>query len=144
MPAISRLYAEGSLDRARGAHELGGSGALERALDAIQADPNNHIYVAELEGRVVGTIQLTFIRQLSYGGGLVAQVESVFVGAERRSRGVGAAMMEFARREAERRGAFRIQLTSNLQRERAHRFYERLGYRATHQGMKLYLGAGTK
>jgi hypothetical protein len=53
-------------------------------------------------------------------------------------------MMHFARAEAERRGALRVQLTSNVQRERAHRFYERLGYRATHKGMKLYLGAGTK
>ena len=95
--------------------------------------------IAELEGMVVGTFQLTFIRQLSYGGCLVAQVESVFVSSSARSRGVGGLMMEFARGEAERRGALRIQLTSNVAREQAHRFYERLGYRATHKGMKLYL-----
>jgi GNAT superfamily N-acetyltransferase len=109
------------------------------AFDEIAADPNNHVFVADLDARVVGTFQLTFIRQLTYGGCLVAQVESVFVDPAVRSRGVGRSMMEFARAEAERRGALRLQLTSNVQRERAHQFYERLGYRATHKGMKLYL-----
>jgi GNAT superfamily N-acetyltransferase len=115
------------------------SAAHLAALDAIQADPNNQVYVAEVDGAVVGTFQLTFIRQLSYGGCLVAQVESVFVRASERSHGVGRAMLEHARREAERRGALRMQLTSNVAREAAHRFYERLGFRATHTGMKLYL-----
>jgi GNAT superfamily N-acetyltransferase len=109
------------------------------AFDAIAADPNNQVYVAEGGGKVVGTFQLTFIRQLTHGGCLVAQVESVFVAESARSLGVGTSMLEFARAEASRRGALRLQLTSNVQRERAHRFYERLGYRATHKGMKLYL-----
>ncbi|HTV23582.1 MAG TPA: GNAT family N-acetyltransferase [Polyangiaceae bacterium] len=144
LPAILRLYADGTLTPAQQHDYLSPSDAYAAAFDAIAADPNNHVYVAECDGRVLGTFQLTFIRQLSYGGGLVAQVESVFVDAEQRSAGVGASMMQFARSEAERRGAFRIQLTSNVKRERAHRFYERLGYQATHKGMKLYLGAGTK
>ena len=144
LSAVLRLYADGTLNAAQQQAYLSHSEAYAEALAAIDADPNNHVYVAERDGEVVGTFQLTFIRQLSYGGGLVAQVESVFVDPEQRSSGVGAAMMQFARAEAERRGAFRIQLTSNVQRERAHRFYERLGYQATHKGMKLYLGAGTK
>jgi GNAT superfamily N-acetyltransferase len=115
------------------------SGAVLAAFEDIAADPNNHVYVAELGGKVVGTFQLTFIRQLTYDGCLVAQVESVFVDESARSFGVGTRMLEYARAEAERRGAIRLQLTSNIKRERAHRFYERLGYRATHQGMKLYL-----
>jgi len=110
-----------------------------RAFEAIAADPNNAVYVAEAGQKIVGTFQLTFIRQLSYGGCLVAQVESVFVDESARSLGVGTAMMEFARAEAERRGALRVQLTSNIKRERAHRFYERLGFEASHRGMKLYL-----
>lgn len=142
--AILRLYAEDDTHRAAAsaltdAAATAPTEAHVAALRAIQADPSNALYVAELEGEVVGTFQLTFIRQLSYGGCLVAQVESVFVGSRARSRGVGGTMMEFARGEAERRGALRIQLTSNVLRERAHRFYERLGYRATHRGMKLYL-----
>jgi len=109
------------------------------AFAAIQDDPNNQVYVAEREGKVVGTFQLTFIRQLSYGGCLVAQVESVHVHSSQRSHGIGRLMMEFAIAEARRRGALRIQLTSNVRRTRAHEFYERLGFRASHKGMKLYL-----
>lgn len=147
-----RLFAEDELLSSRpsaeggsvsGAAPQGDPGALTdphiAALEAITVDPNNHVYVAQAGERVVGTFQLTFIRQLSYGGCLVAQVESVFVDGSARSLGVGTAMMEFARMEAERRGALRLQLTSNVHREGAHRFYERLGYRATHKGMKLYL-----
>jgi GNAT superfamily N-acetyltransferase len=115
------------------------SDAHYAAFDAIESDPNNHVFVAESAGVVVGAFQLTFIRQLSYGACLVAQVESVHVHSSARSRGVGRIMMEFARAEAVRRGAYRLQLTSNVRRERAHRFYEGLGYRATHKGMKLQL-----
>jgi GNAT superfamily N-acetyltransferase len=144
LPTILRLCAAGTLDPAQKQAPLVPSSAHHDAFDAIDADPNNHVYVAAIDGRVVGTFQLTFIPQLTYGGCLVAQVESVFVDPECRSNGVGATMMQFARAEAERRGALRLQLTSNVQRERAHRFYERLGYQATHKGMKLYLGARTK
>lgn len=109
------------------------------AFEAISNDPNNSVYVAEVGGRVVGTFQLTFIRQLSYGGCLVAQVESVHVHSSQRSRGVGKRMLEWAIVAARERGALRVQLTSNVKRGRAHEFYERLGFRATHKGMKLYL-----
>lgn len=115
-----------------------GAGQLE-AFAAIDGDPNNQVYVAEREGKVVGSFQLTFIRQLSYGGCLVAQVESVHVHSSQRSHGIGRRMMEYALAEARRRGALRIQLTSSVRRTRAHEFYERLGFRASHKGMKLYL-----
>jgi len=59
--------------------------------------------------------------------------------SSQRSHGIGRLMMEFAIQEARRRGALRIQLTSNVRRTRAHEFYERLGFRASHKGMKLYL-----
>lgn len=109
------------------------------AFEELEQDTNNTVYVAELEGQIVGTFQLTFIRQLSYTGCLVAQVESVYVHSGVRSRGVGRRMLEWAIDAARQRGALRIQLTTNGKRERAHRFYERLGFRATHKGMKLYL-----
>lgn len=138
LPAIVRLFGDDDLRLHSPAH-VTLTDAQRAAFEVIQADPNNAVYVATLHEQVVGTFQLTFIRQLSYGGCLVAQVESVHVDSSVRSRGVGAAMMHFARAEAERRGALRLQLTSNAKRERAHRFYERLGYQATHKGMKLYL-----
>lgn len=144
LPAILRLFAGDDVNAARKQPYLELSDSHYAAFEAIEADPNNHVFVADAGGEVVGTFQLTFIRQLSYGGCLVAQIESVFVDLQHRSSGVGTLMMTFARAEAERRGAFRLQLTSNVQRPRAHRFYERLGFQPSHKGMKLQLQAGAK
>jgi len=77
------------------------------------------------------------IQYVANRGGRVAQVENVIVAPAFRSQGIGEAMMRWAIEEARRRGCFRIQLTSNKVRTRAHRFYERLGFVASHEGMKL-------
>ena len=139
LPAIVQLFAEDELAAGVSpAYGAAGPGHAA-ALAEIERDPNNRVYVAELEGAVVGTFQLTFIRQLSYGGCLVAQIESVHVCSRARSHGIGATMMRFAIEQARQRGALRVQLTSNAKRVRAHQFYERLGFRASHLGMKLYL-----
>ncbi len=95
--------------------------------------------VAELGGDVVGVFQLTMTQLVAHRGGRVAEVEAVFVDPAVRGRGVGGAMMRWAIDEARRRGCFRLQLTSNKKRTRAHAFYERLGFVATHEGMKLAL-----
>jgi GNAT superfamily N-acetyltransferase len=113
--------------------------AYVEAFEAIERDPNNGVYVAELDGQVVGTFHLLFIRQVSNRGRLIAQVESVVVAKNARSRGVGEAMMNWVIAEAKRRRCLRVQLTTNVARTDAHRFYERLGFRTTHKGMKLYL-----
>jgi GNAT superfamily N-acetyltransferase len=110
------------------------------ALAEIQRSEHSRVYVAERDGRVVGTYQLTFIRHLMYRGGLVAQIEAVRVASQLRNQGIGAAMMRHAIAEARRRGCARVQLTSNKQRKDAHRFYERLGFKKSHDGFKLYLG----
>jgi len=120
-------------------HERPGDPAYIDAFEAIERDPNNGVYVAELDGVVVGTFHLAFIRQISNRGRLIAQVESVKVDRAVQSQGVGTAMMKWAIEEARRRGCLRVQLTTNLIRTDAHRFYERLGFQATHRGMKLYL-----
>ena len=109
------------------------------AFEELLADPDNTVVVAEREGLVVGTFQLTFIRQLMRRGCLVAQVEAVHVGIPHRSHGIGEAMMRWAIDQARRRGCLRVQLTSNKVRDRAHRFYERLGFERSHEGFKLYL-----
>ena len=111
---------------------------LEReALAKIADDPDNALMVAEQEGSVVGAFHLTMIQYVANRGGRVAQVENVIVEPAFRGRGIGEAMMRWAIGEACRRGCFRIQLTSNKVRKRAHRFYERLGFVASHEGMKL-------
>jgi GNAT superfamily N-acetyltransferase len=111
------------------------------AFEEITADPRAMLLVGELDGRVVATCQVNVLRHLMYHGGLVAQVESVRTAADLRGRGIGTALMGWVIAEARRRGAVRLQLTSNAARVAAHRFYERLGFVASHVGMKLYLGA---
>lgn len=113
--------------------------AYVEAFHALADDDDNTLYVAEVEREVVGVFQLTFIRHVAHRGGLVARVEAVVVAPERRGGGIGASMMRFAIAHARARGAFRLELTSNVRRTRAHRFYERLGFVSSHVGMKLAL-----
>ncbi|MCU0683410.1 MAG: GNAT family N-acetyltransferase [Polyangiaceae bacterium] len=110
-----------------------------RALRAIKATPGLEVYVAELEGEVIGTFQLSTLPNLSNGGRPVAQLESVHVAPPFRGRGVGEQMLAFAIAESRAQGCFRLQLTSNKARADAHRFYARAGFVASHEGMKLAL-----
>lgn len=109
------------------------------AFRAIESDPARAVMVAELDGRVVGTFQFAAIPNLSHQGRPLAQIESVHVDESLRSRGIGETMLRWAIDESRRRGCFRLQLTSNKGRKDAHRFYERLGFAASHEGMKLNL-----
>jgi GNAT superfamily N-acetyltransferase len=109
------------------------------AYERITADPGALLLVGELEGEIVATCQVNFLRHLMYHGGLVAQVESVRTTNHLRGQGIGTALMDWVVAESRRRGAVRLQLTSNAARVDAHRFYERLGFKRTHVGMKLYL-----
>ena len=140
LPAVVRLFAipdEGNLKDEDASSPL--PDCYREALAAIAADPANMLVVAEREGAVIGAFHLTIIQYVAYRGGRVAQIENVIVDPDARSLGVGAAMMEWAIDEARRRGCFRVQLTTNKARKRAHRFYERLGFTASHEGMKLAL-----
>jgi GNAT superfamily N-acetyltransferase len=141
LPAIVDIYCDDELHTIAERPGLPLASAYLEAFEEIDRDPNNGVYVAEDDGAVVGTFHLTFIRQISNAGRLIAQVESVNVAKRARSRGVGTAMMNWAVAEARRRGCLRVQLTTNVARIDAHRFYERLGFTATHKGMKLYLEA---
>jgi GNAT superfamily N-acetyltransferase len=109
------------------------------ALEEITADANQEVLVGEIDGVVVCTAQVTWMRMLSADGGLYCQVEAVRTSAARRGQGIGATLMAHIEGEARSRGAARMQLTSNRERVRAHEFYERLGYVASHVGMKKYL-----
>jgi GNAT superfamily N-acetyltransferase len=113
--------------------------AYRRAFADITADPHNSIELAEADGRIVGCYQLTFIRGLSYTGGLRAQIESVRVAGDLRGQGIGQAMMAHALSLARARGCVLVQLTTDVRREHTRRFYERLGFTASHHGMKIWL-----
>ena len=110
-----------------------------RAFHEIETTPENELIVAVRDGEIVGTLQLTFIPGLSYQGGWRAQVEAVRVRADLRSLGIGTRMMEWVIGRARERGCKLIQLTTNAARVDAQRFYKRLGFEASHVGMKLIL-----
>ncbi|WP_240979761.1 GNAT family N-acetyltransferase [Streptomyces sp. HNM0574] len=109
------------------------------AFERIAADPNQHLMVAELDGRTVGTLQLTVIPGLSRQGASRALIEAVRVHADVRAGGLGTRMFEWCVEEARRLGCSVLQLTSDATRIDAHRFYERLGFEASHLGFKMLL-----
>jgi GNAT superfamily N-acetyltransferase len=140
VPRIIGLLRGGSLDG--GAHDDDSAPLAPAYLEAfaeIDANANQILVVVEEAGVVVGTLLLTTIRQIHHRGGRTAEIESVHVAADRRGAGIGAALVRWAIDEARRRGCFRVQLTSNKARRDAHRFYARLGFVASHEGMKLVL-----
>lgn len=114
-----------------------------RAFAAIDADPAHLLVVAVPSrsggGEVLATLQLSVLPGLARRGAWRAQIEAVRVGVGHRSSGLGAAMVTWALDEARRRGCSTVQLTTDKRRTDAHRFYERLGFSATHEGMKLAL-----
>lgn len=110
------------------------------AFEWIDQDENNELIVGEMAGEIVGTFQLTFIPGMSYGGSWRGQIEAVRVDGRYRNQGIGQRLMEWAIERARQRGCYLVQLTTNKSRSDAHRFYERLGFVASHEGMKLVIG----
>jgi ribosomal protein S18 acetylase RimI-like enzyme len=141
VPAIVRLLADDPLGRDREVASPEPPAAYWRAFDAVDRDGRNLLVVAELDGEVVGTLQLTFIPSLTRRGGERAQVEGVRVDARYRDRdrGLGRSLLGWAVQQARARGCRLVQLTSDKRRPDALRFYESLGFRATHEGLKLPL-----
>ena len=137
LPSIVRLLAEDDLGSQREKYEEPLPQSYYAAFEQISADPNHQLIVAETDGRVIGTLHLMFLPSISFQGGLRAQVESVRVDKECRNLGIGSRMMEWMIERARQRGAHVIQLTSHLSRQDAHRFYEKLGFKGSHLGMKL-------
>ncbi|MCA5893729.1 GNAT family N-acetyltransferase [Isoptericola sp. NEAU-Y5] len=113
--------------------------AHEAAFDAIEASANDELVVAELDGEVVGVMQLTFVPGISRNGATRLLVEAVRVDTRLRSQGLGRALMEHAHARGRERGCTLAQLTSDKQRPDAHRFYRSLGYAQSHEGFKLPL-----
>jgi ribosomal protein S18 acetylase RimI-like enzyme len=109
------------------------------AFAAIEADPNQRLIVGEIDGLIVASLQLTFIPGIAHQGAWRAQVEAVRVAPELRGQKIGEAIMRHVVALARERGCALIQLTTNKARDDAHRFYRRLGFVASHEGMKLRL-----
>ena len=109
------------------------------AFAAIDADPNQALVVACRGETVVGVLQLTFLPYLTYCGGWRAQIEGVRIASSERSQGLGGRMIQWAIERAQARGCHMVQLTTDKTRPEAKRFYESLGFVASHEGMKLHL-----
>lgn len=139
LPAIVRLLADDDLGRQRERYEDPLPESYSSAFEQIENDPNHELIVAERNGEVVGTLHLMFLPSISFQGGLRAQIESVRVDEQFQSQGIGSAMMGWSMQRAKQRGVHLVQLTTHKTREGAHRFYERLGFKGTHLGMKLDL-----
>ncbi len=137
LPALVALLADDVIGAAR--EGAAGDDAYRAAFAAIAADPRNHLVVADVGGEVAGTLQLTFIPGLSRMGAERAQIEAVRVAAAHRGRGLGRRMIGWAVDQARARGCRLVQLTSDKRRADAIRFYESLGFAATHEGLKLPL-----
>ena len=139
LPAIIAMLADDPLGAKReDLSEPLNKGYLD-AFHAMVAEANQHLIVAEADGAIVGTFQLSFIPGLSNRGAWRAQVEGVRVRTDQRSGGIGAAMMEQAASLAREKGCRVLQLTTDKSRKDAHRFYERLGFKGSHEGYKLTL-----
>jgi GNAT superfamily N-acetyltransferase len=139
VPSIVRLLADDPLGAKREKHENPLPSAYHEAFAAIDTDPNNELVVVELDGQVVGVLQLTFIPYLTYQGGWRALIEGVRIDSRFRSGGLGRRLFEWAIGRATERGCHLVQLTSDKARPDAIRFYESLGFVASHEGMKLPL-----
>ncbi|EIE50167.1 transcriptional regulator [Citreicella sp. 357] len=139
LTAIVTLLADDPLGAAR--EDLGPplADSYHTAFDAVHADPNQCLVVAEDNGSVVGTLQLTLTPGLSRKGALRGTIEAVRVHATCRSRGLGARLIDWATDEASRRGCVLMQLTTDASRNAAHRFYDRLGFTPSHIGYKKLL-----
>lgn len=136
---IVRLLADDALGSQRENHQLPLPETYYDAFRAIAADSNQWLVVAEMDERVVGTLQMTLLPYLTYQGGRRAQIEAVRVNAEFRDQGVGAKMIEWVVKKARAAGGHLVQLTTVKKRPDALKFYERLGFLPTHEGMKLHL-----
>ncbi|WP_251863713.1 GNAT family N-acetyltransferase [Achromobacter sp. Marseille-Q4962] len=139
LPAIIAMLADDALGSAREDPALPPNPRYTAAFAAIEHDANQFLAVAERGGEPVGCLQLTFIPGLSRQGMWRGQIESVRIAAAARGQGLGRAMFEWAIGQCRRQGCGLVQLTTDRARPDARRFYESLGFEATHDGMKLSL-----
>lgn len=136
---VVQLLADDPLGSTREVFSVPLLSSYERAFDEIAKDGNNELIVAEQGGSVVGVLQITFIPYITHQGSWRALIEGVRVAAEVRSSGVGKRMFMWAIERARERKCHLVQLTSDKSRPYAIRFYQSLGFVASHEGMKLRL-----
>ncbi len=139
IPTIVAMLADDELGKQREDYQVPLPESYQLAFENIDADPNQELIVVENhDHKIMGTLQLSFMQYLTYRGGIRAQIEGVRIHKDFRGQGLGKAMFEWAINRARERGAHLLQLTSDKQRPDAIKFYEGLGFKATHEGMKIH------
>ncbi|HQZ13773.1 MAG TPA: GNAT family N-acetyltransferase [Devosia sp.] len=138
LPFIVRLSVEGSVLATKD-DVTAFDPRYAAAFAAIDNDPNHELWIVERDGVPAGSFQLSYIPGIPNLGGWRGLIENVQVDSAQRGGGIGGEMMRFAIERCRERGCWVVQLTSNKQRLDAHRFYDRLGFVATHEGYKLHL-----
>jgi GNAT superfamily N-acetyltransferase len=139
LPAIVKLLADDPLGAQRERYELPLPASYQAAFSAIDGDANHELTVACRGETIVGVLQLTFLPYITYCGGWRALIEGVRIAGAERSQGVGRSMVAWAIGRARARGCHMVQLTTDKARPSAQRFYEALGFVASHEGLKLHL-----
>lgn len=139
VPLIVEMLANDKLGQLREDYRLPLPDTYYQAFDHINSDSNQELMVVEDEkSEVIGTLQLSFIPYLTYQGGIRAQIEAVRIRSDQRGGGIGSALFQWAINRARERGAHVLQLTTDKKRPEALHFYEKLGFTASHEGMKFH------
>ena len=136
---IVEMLADDELGRVRERFETPLPDSYVRAFEAIDSDPNNELIVSCLNEAIVGVLQLTFTPYITHQGSWRATIEGVRTASSVRGEGMGSQLIRWAIERAKERGCHMVQLTTDKKRDDALRFYERLGFTATHEGLKMKL-----
>ncbi|MEM6892122.1 MAG: GNAT family N-acetyltransferase [Bacteroidota bacterium] len=137
--AIVEMLADDALGQTRENFKIPLPPEYLDAFENINDDPNQELIVVEDDSmEVIGTLQLSFIQYLTYRGGVRAQIEAVRIRKDKRGQGLGKTMFEWTINRAKTRNAHVLQLTTDKRRPEAIAFYENLGFKATHEGMKMH------
>ncbi len=139
LQAIVKLIADDDIVGSREIYSEPLNEIYIKAFDTIDKDSNNELIIAESESKILGTLQITYIPYIINKGQYRALIEAVMISQESTGMGIGTKMMKWAIQLAKDKKCCIVQLTTNKKRLDAHRFYERLGLKSTHEGMKLEL-----
>ena len=139
VPFIVQLIADDDLGKLRENYQLPLPKTYFEAFENINTDPNQELIVVENEtSEIIGTLQLSFIQYLTYQGGIRAQIEAVRIHKDFRGKGLGKQLFEWAINRVKQRRVHVLQLTTNKKRPEALAFYKSLGFKDSHEGMKLH------
>lgn len=136
---IVKMIADDELGKKREHFQIPLPDEYIKAFEKINSDKNQELIVVEDQNlEVIGTLQLTFIQYLTYRGGIRAQIEAVRIRKDKRGIGLGKTMFKWAINRAKEKNAHLLQLTTDKKRPKAIKFYESLGFKQSHEGMKMH------